>query len=62
MESSKEQVAAILTSALVSKLEPKLLSLNPVKDKQAEYFKEEILQTYKYFLEKLGNYKGENSK
>lgn len=50
---NKEQVAAILTSAMVSKLEPKLVSLDPVKDKQAEYLREEILKSYQFFLDKL---------
>ena len=50
---SKEQAAAILTSALLSKLDIKLASLDKTKDIQVETVKEDTIKVYQFFLEKL---------
>jgi len=57
MNSNKERVAAILTSAMVSKLKPPILSLDPIKDIGAEKLQNDIIQAFQSFLQKLEDQK-----
>jgi hypothetical protein len=55
MEQSKEQVAAMLTQILFSKLSHRFFDKYTEYEMQSEFLRDEILNVYKTFLENLNN-------
>ena len=55
METSKEQTAAILTEILFSKLAHRFFDKYTDYEMQSDFLKEEIMNVYNYFLNKLNN-------
>jgi len=57
MEQPKEQVAAVMTQILFSKLSPRFFDKYTEYEMQSGFLKTEIMQVYYYFLEDLGKNK-----
>ncbi len=53
MEQSKEQVAAVMTQILFSKLSHRFFDKYTEYEMQSGFLKTEIMQVYHYFLEEL---------
>jgi len=59
MEQSKEQVAAVMTQILFSKLSHRFFDKYTEYEMQSDFLKTEIMQIYHYFLEELDKPKEE---
>jgi hypothetical protein len=55
MDQSKEQVAAVLTQILFSKLSHRFFDKYTEYEMQSDFLKDEIMSVYNNFLEKLNN-------
>lgn len=55
MEQSKEQVAAVLTQILFSKLSHRFFDKYTEYEMQSEFLRNEIMKVYFTFLDKLNN-------
>jgi len=59
MEQPKEQVAAVMTQILFSKLSHRFFDKYTEYEMQSDFLKTEIMQIYHYFLEELDKPKEE---
>jgi len=57
MDQPKEQVAAVLTEVLFSKLAHRFFDKYTEYEMQSDFLKTEIMNVYHYFLEELNNSK-----
>jgi hypothetical protein len=55
MDNSKEHTAAILTEVLFSKLAHRFFDKYTDYEMQSDFLKEEIMNVYNYFLDRLKN-------
>jgi hypothetical protein len=62
MEQSKEQVAAVMTQILFSKLSHRYFDKYTDYEMQSGFLKTEIMQIYHYFLDELGKTKRDEKK
>jgi flagellar motor switch protein FliG len=62
MEEPKEQVAAVMTQILFSKLSPRFFDKYTEYEMQSGFLKTEIMQVYHYFLDELDKNKVDKKK
>ncbi|MCW9065380.1 MAG: hypothetical protein OQJ78_03720 [Ignavibacteriaceae bacterium] len=62
MDQSKEQVAAVLTQILFSKLSHRFFDKYTEYEMQSDFLKDEIMSVYRTFLQKLDEKEKPNKK